>query len=175
MGYTHYVNRSNGQDFDQERWNNYIKQCKLIYDNHKLAKKHPTSHDFAINDEHDKSPIFNSDEILFNGCNPPRNESYPVREYNLSYETFFISRKYKDFEFCKTAQKPYDWMVTICLQLLKMYFPKEVTIESDGGDEVFKHDAKSAIDEIMNELYIQITSTGKRDPWKQIKEVQNDT
>ena len=52
-----------------------------------------------------------------------------------SYETFFFPRHYDgDFNFCKTAYKPYDIVVCGALIVLKHYMPK-LKVSSDGGEE----------------------------------------
>jgi len=66
-------------------------------------------------------PIFDNSKIVFNG------------QDDLSHETFAIlQRGNDDFEFCKTARKPYDLMVCFSLLRLKHHFP-EADISSDGG------------------------------------------
>lgn len=65
---------------------------------------------------------------------------------DLGHETFVILRKVRKqddwrsdkkaiFNFCKTACKPYDLMVTACLILYKYYFRNDVQISSDGNEE----------------------------------------
>lgn len=66
-------------------------------------------------------PVFNNMKIIFNGKD------------DLAHETFAILQKGNpDFEFCKTARKPYDLMVCFSLLRLKYHFP-EANISSDGG------------------------------------------
>ena len=78
-------------------------------------------------------PIFTTKEICFNGDG----------DKGLDHETFyfkFASRKL-DFAFCKTARKPYDLMVCLCLLSLKNNLPG-FSFSSDGDQE----DWQSAID-----------------------------
>jgi len=42
------------------------------------------------------------------------------------------------FEFCKTAYKPYDLAVTICLIIAKHYLAKQILISSDGSIDNWK-------------------------------------
>lgn len=51
----------------------------------------------------------------------------------LGYEAFFLSqKKLKDFSFCKTAAKPYDWFVVVVLILVHNLCPGCFDISSDG-------------------------------------------
>lgn len=49
-----------------------------------------------------------------------------------AHETFGITKKDIGFNFCKTAEKPYDTVVTALLILLKEILGSEVKITSDG-------------------------------------------
>ena len=42
------------------------------------------------------------------------------------------------FQFCKTAQKPYDIVVTQCLVVLKHFLGDDIQVNSDGGKEGFE-------------------------------------
>ena len=50
-----------------------------------------------------------------------------------AHETFVIQVGDTGFNFCKTAEKPYDAVVTASLILLKKELGLEVLISSDGG------------------------------------------
>jgi hypothetical protein len=50
-----------------------------------------------------------------------------------AHETFVIQVGDTGFNFCKTAEKPYDAVVTASLILLKKELGSEVLISSDGG------------------------------------------
>lgn len=50
-----------------------------------------------------------------------------------SHETFYIKRSlYKDFNFCKTARKPYDLAVTAILMVIEHHSPNTFNTGSDG-------------------------------------------
>jgi hypothetical protein len=49
-----------------------------------------------------------------------------------SHETFYLDKDFSGFNFCKTARKPYDAVVTACLIHLKDCYGDAVTIGSDG-------------------------------------------
>jgi len=50
-----------------------------------------------------------------------------------AHETFFIQLGDTGFNFCKTAEKPYDAVVCASLILLKKELGAEVEVSSDGG------------------------------------------
>jgi hypothetical protein len=50
-----------------------------------------------------------------------------------AHETFVIQLGDTGFNFCKTADKPYDAVVTASLILLKKELGAEVEVSSDGG------------------------------------------
>lgn len=52
-----------------------------------------------------------------------------------SHESFILPKDVTDFqdcEFCKTAQKPYDVVVTACLAVLAFHLGKGIEVSSDG-------------------------------------------
>jgi len=62
--------------------------------------------------------------LNFNGAREEAHETFVVREHfseNLS------------FNFCKTAQKPYDVVVIACLIVLKHYLKDAIEVNSDGN------------------------------------------
>lgn len=120
MGYTHYwaiVKREDDQDFDRlfREATEEIRQL-LFY-----------------NTEHLKIPLasWNGDEgtvlelrddlIAFNGVGAD------------SHESFVVMPEAADFEFCKTARKPYDLIVCVSLMILaETLGPERFTFSSDG-------------------------------------------
>jgi len=134
MGYTQYI-KYYTTELDQERWNKFTKNCRVLLKN--LPEKS------VVHDEYENAPLiitgcgrykrpqFTKEHVWFNGGGEFNNDT-------LDHETCVIRRKRdKDemFDFCKTAQKPYDFMVCAVFFLLQAYFPKEVHISSDGDYE----------------------------------------
>ncbi len=70
-------------------------------------------------------PIVNANRISFNGVEDD------------SYETFQLTPETTDFEFCKTARRPYDPIVVEVLKIAKKHHP-QLKLSSDGGQEVFQ-------------------------------------
>lgn len=52
---------------------------------------------------------------------------------NDGHETFGIALGDQGFDFCKTAAKPYDAVVTACLIHAKVIFGKKIAVSSDGS------------------------------------------
>ena len=65
-------------------------------------------------------PTITDTLVSFNGCG------------KNSHETCYISLEDAGFNFCKTARKPYDTAVCVCLLCFKHYFGKNMKLESDG-------------------------------------------
>ena len=66
-------------------------------------------------------PMFENDKIVFNG-----DESV-----GLAHETFYVTPETFEFEFCKTARKPYDLMACAVLISMKKHL-KGFSYSSDG-------------------------------------------
>jgi hypothetical protein len=94
-------------------------------------------------------PIINETEIWFNG------ES----KLYMDHETFCVSWKGdRDFNFCKTAQKPYDLLVCLSLLSLLNHFGSEIfQLSSDGDAEEWQE----AVD-----LYNDVTGKGVSNPFE---------
>ncbi len=50
------------------------------------------------------------------------------------HEDFVLTPKVIEFDFCKTARKPYDTLVTAILTLAKDYFGDWISVRSDGNE-----------------------------------------
>ena len=73
-------------------------------------------------DEPDKDPEFTPESIRFNGKD------------GEGHETFMLTPAPQDFNFCKTAQKPYDIVAVACLCLLAHHTDAEVSSDGDSSD-----------------------------------------
>lgn len=115
MGFTHYYR--NKRAFTDAEWKALTADVKkLIADS-----------DVPIGDSHGtrgSKPVFTSRHIMFNGIGED------------SHETACVKKDASDFEFCKTARKPYDSVVVEFFKLIRKYDPN-VQLSSNGGDEVF--------------------------------------
>lgn len=130
MGYTHYFRHGNATN---EAWDKIISDCKRLYEN---MPKHSTSsgacyslEPLKIDDQDGGEPIFDNERILFNGA------GYE----DADHETFIINKINNDeFEFCKTARKPYDLMVQACLIVYHHHSPDTIDVGSDGDNDDWK-------------------------------------
>tara|TARA_Y100000401_G_C8132239_1_gene130701 strand:+ start:42 stop:449 length:408 start_codon:yes stop_codon:yes gene_type:complete len=53
---------------------------------------------------------------------------------NLDHEPFIFENKVSQFEFCKTNQKPYDWVVWLILSKAHEIAPSKISIKNDDGE-----------------------------------------
>ena len=106
MGYTHYWTLQNG--IEQSAWNKFLKVAREIITTAEEAG-------VLIEDNSAGSAIF------INGVG------------EQSHETFVITSEDVGFNFCKTAQKPYDSVVTAILILAKTVFKNDIEVSSDGS------------------------------------------
>jgi hypothetical protein len=124
MGYTHYWRQT--KDLTEDEWDNVRQVAKTI-----LKDNHGVILDNEPTDSQNLSITY--DSILFNG----RGDD--------SHETFYLTRKQRPkydyesdeefakgaFEFCKTAQKPYDKYVVAMLIAITQ-ITDSITVSSDG-------------------------------------------
>lgn len=142
MGYTHYWTPKAATP---TKWDEYVATCKKL---HKaLPTKTNTAGGYHSDDEiricdglGEGKPDFNGEGICFNGDD----------ERGLSHETFSITPKGVDWNFCKTARKPYDLLVCACLIAAHEILGYEVS--SDGGFG----DWKPAIEFYLKTIYAEL-------------------
>lgn len=115
MGYSHYF--KNKPAFTDSQW------AALTDDVKKLIKNSNVPLGDA-NGEIGSKPVFNTRHIMFNGIGDD------------SHETAVVYKGASEFEFCKTARKPYDSVVVEFYKLIRKHAPSTI-LNSDGGDEVF--------------------------------------
>ena len=118
MGYTHY---HKNLSFTDATWE------KLRRDVRKLLKNLPE--DVKVQREHnnDSRPLIGKDSIIFNGVG------------ENGHETFLMDKKASEFEFCKTARKPYDLAACGVLMLASVHATSG-QISSDGVNGAWKHE-----------------------------------
>jgi hypothetical protein len=115
MGYTNYY--KNKPAFTDAQWAALTADVKKLLKNSKVPLG-------DANGSFDSKPVFNSRCIMFNGIG-----------YD-SHETASVYKAASEFEYCKTARKPYDEVVVEFYKLIRKHAP-ETVLSSDGGDEVF--------------------------------------
>lgn len=134
MGYTHYWHRI--RDFHRHEWETILKDCRLIF-KYCSTIGVPLSYEF----DSTKGPAATKKHIHFNGRG------------DLGHETFIItptinplkgeSPTESRFDFCKTAHKPYDLAVCLCLLRMAEICP-DFRLQSDGSWEHSWHSARLA-------------------------------
>jgi len=91
-------------------------------------------------DKIDKPPKITKTEIIFNGKGDDGHETFLFRRDDKPSEPLMHPspenlKGLSCFNFCKTAQKPYDKYVVACCILAKVIFDKDVRFSSDGDIE----------------------------------------
>lgn len=132
MGYTHYWNFK--KENENEAFDKFSKVCS------KLHKNLP-AHIKICDGLGEGKPLFSNVAVNFNGDG----------SQNLEHETFHVEISDTDFNFCKTARKPYDLLVGACL--LAAHFILNCEISSDGKIEEWKPIA-DYFNETVNGEYI---------------------
>ncbi len=120
MGYTHYSEQS--RPFTKAEWAKVTREAKRIV---KCAKADGVTLVDGMGDAGTK-PEIGADIIVFNG------------EGSDSYETLVLEREGNGFNFCKTAERPYDKAVVSILAAARDAAPDAIEISSDGGPEAFE-------------------------------------
>jgi len=111
MGYTHYWRPT--RDLTEDEWDNIRQVAKTI-----LKDNHGIILDNEPTDSQNLSITY--DSVLCNGIGDD------------GHETFYLTRKMRnDFEFCKTAQKPYDKYI-VAMLIAVTQITDSITVSSDG-------------------------------------------
>jgi len=119
MGYTHYVRQPKGiEPTTFARLSKEAARVASIAWSEDLAGA-GIAYEY---DEPEKDPEFTAEVIRFNG------------KEGEGHETFMLTPDPSDFNFCKTAQKPYDIVVVATLFLLAHHAGVEVSSDGNHAD-----------------------------------------
>jgi len=132
MGYTHYFGILKSPT--PEQWEPIRKAVRKIFDNKALGSL------IRFESNSTEPPLADEDVIRFNGIE------------DEGHETFYLPREDEGFQFCKTARKPYDDIVTACLIIVNHFAPSCYDIGSDGDPEnweVGQQIAEAAVGEFI--------------------------
>lgn len=144
MGYTHYFYQH--RDFTTDEWQELTRATRLAIAN--LPEKFETAECEYIErpvicgSEGEGEPLITGYKIWFNGD----------ARYGLDHETMALDRLVEDalyesngytnrqadgsiFNFCKTARKPYDFLVCAVLLMAQEIAPGCLVVSSDGDIE----------------------------------------
>ena len=122
MGYTHYFNRP--EKLTKAKFIGFRMEVEKIIGESKVT---------IVNGMGDSGtkPTITDELVSFNGENPHETLHIPIKL--VEGEDYYSHSKEGNsiFQFCKTAQKPYDAVVVEVLKAFKRHFPK-VELSSDG-------------------------------------------
>lgn len=112
MGYTHYFEQN--VPATTEQWKSITDDVRLLFGR---------CHSLPIQRESDDPgpPEISDSRIWFNGIGDD------------GHESFVVPKESYRFQFCKTAEKPYDTAVTAVLLLMHHHAPGCWDIRSDGS------------------------------------------
>ena len=148
MGYTHYWYMKKDKKVSNKKWNKLTGDVKLLLDGSPILERAK---------QNNKNDWWNDLTITDNEI-----------RYDGGHETFVLERKPKNhpwraeeewvFNFCKTARKEYDGLVTATLLLAKHHLGDEIKISSDGDEQEWAEGAWDGVPsgyefvkEILNE------------------------
>jgi hypothetical protein len=116
MGYTIYFRHNKGVPTD-EQWNRIRAYAEDLFEKHAEIV-------CAECDAPEDPPIVNHKEVWFNGKGEDSHETFVLQRY----------QKPDQFNFCKTARKPYNIVVAEILLGVRAIAPDWLTISSDGDE-----------------------------------------
>tara|TARA_Y100000004_G_scaffold195958_1_gene264474 strand:- start:2861 stop:3355 length:495 start_codon:yes stop_codon:yes gene_type:complete len=133
MGYTHYWYMKKDKKVSEQKWTALTKDVKKLLDDSPILER--AKQQYGADDEYWNDLTITDNEIRFDG----------------GHETFILERKPVQsawrqdqdmvFNFCKTARKEYDGLVTATLILAKHHLGDEIKISSDGDLTEWKQGA----------------------------------
>lgn len=135
MGYTHYW--KNNKKINDQAWSHINEDFKKVI---------KSIDEEIIAPEEGNEFIFGDEIICFNGKDE-------------QHETMWISRQPTDFEFCKTARKPYDLFV-MCLLIIVHNYHENFTYSSDGDMEEWQ-EGFDLIEQVLGMKAIPILDRGE--------------
>ena len=129
MGYTHYWKPVK---VDQQTWNKFVTVCIVLKNNLSEFSKSAGGYykDVPIvicGGDGIGEPVFQiggENEVCFNG----------TKENDLYHETFCVAKDNDEWNFCKTARKPYDLLVGLCLVAAHEILGYKVSSDGTGKD-----------------------------------------
>jgi hypothetical protein len=122
MGYTHHWKAENLEIVEEAKYQ------KALAEMARVIAESPVPLANGMADE-GSAPDVDEDGICFNGT------------AGHNYETFSLpgrGQELRDFDFCKTAQRPYDLIVVASLAILKDHLGEAIKVSSDGGSDDWK-------------------------------------
>ena len=146
MGYTHYWRQL--RDFTDTEWNELARLTKLIT-THRKGEVQVL--DVSVDKEDPDTLTISNDEIRFNGIGEDGHETFILTKKKRAKDDYEEQEDYDRqgaFDFCKTAQKPYDkYVVAVLCALYTMDRTKSIMSEitSDGRVEDWNEGLEYAV------------------------------
>lgn len=124
IGYTHYWEQEGS--FSQGEWENIATDSiRAIEFCENLGIELTSDYD------HDEKAEISDSRIRFNGVGKDSHETF-ILEKNPRNRSSLNSSSGGDFNFCKTARKPYDLAVGLVLLITQKHAPNRIKVSSDG-------------------------------------------
>jgi len=124
MGYTHYWRQS--RDFTEKEW-------KQIQDFSKKLLKSKDAKEIITSDKKDCDYLRINDHcVVFNGKKELSHETFALERYVPTDDKYHDVNKDGHFNFCKTAEKPYDLYVVAMLVFADHISLNALKLSSDG-------------------------------------------
>lgn len=136
MGYTHYW-ELNERSFKGSLFS------RAVEDMNKIVEVSPDVADW----DGSGSPNIRPDFVEFNGIGDDSHETFCFQAFE---------REDEHFNFCKTARKPYDFVVTACLAVAAEVIGDGIEVSSDGEPEDWEDGAKLASEVLGREIKVPI-------------------
>ena len=125
MGYTHYWRQS--RDFTETEW-------KHIQDFSKKLLKSDDAKKILTSDKKDCDYLRINDHcVVFNGKKELAHETFALERYVPTDDKYHDKNRDGHFNFCKTAEKPYDLYVVAMLVFANHLAPYALKLSSDGN------------------------------------------
>ena len=131
MGYTHYWYMEKDKEIEEKVWTNFTTDAKSLIVGSPILEKAREEYKSYPQDPTEIDEV----KIKFDG----------------GHETFYFGRKSEQvswredqdwvFNFCKTARKEYDGLVTAALLLAKHHLGNRIRVSSDGNIDEWKNGA----------------------------------
>jgi hypothetical protein len=168
MGYTHYW-RFKNNTVSKVAFNKYIKDVRTIEEFFKKNKVYSKSVSSCEEYQNERVVLFDgggyTKGIAYGGT--VQNGKFTPNGFSLNgddskgldHEGFGISLGENEWNFCKTARKPYD--IAVCVILLAMkYQTKSIEVSSDGNMEEWA-DAINLFQQIFPDRNVGLRFTGQ--------------
>lgn len=145
MGYTHYYTQN--RNFTKAEWKIVSADLKAIVDYAQHECGIPLANG---NGDGGTSPQFSDTAILFNGVGDDGHETFIVRRVVPTVKEY--EGHNPAWDFTKTAQKPYDDVVTACLCYLGSVTRRDLNGEPIMGTEVYSASSDGAGSDFLTGL-----------------------